>query len=181
MRDLPFGVRVFGHPIVASILTGLFVLSFLGLLTAGPGGVVVGLVLLPPAAWVAYAAQAVKQQRDWRKAWDTMSEPVARSPATRRPWLAVLVGAGSIAYVAANLDQPGYDAALGLMVLVVVAGLIVALAKRLWTPKAGRTARDRGDFVSIAAGHSSQTAPDLAAAYRAVPAHCWQANDTPRK
>lgn len=83
MRELPPAVRVVGHPLVASALTGLLVLGAVACLTAGPNGIVVALVLLIPGAFVARAAEAVKSDRDWKRAWDGMAPP---GSAPRRNW-----------------------------------------------------------------------------------------------
>ena len=87
MRDLPPSVRMLGHPLIASPLTGGLVLGFFALVQTGPGGIVAAMILLIPAMWVARAAEAVHRHRQWRRAWDSMAPT---QPARPLPWQGII-------------------------------------------------------------------------------------------
>jgi hypothetical protein len=83
-------VRALGHPVVAATLTGGLVLGFLFLTQAGPGGIVAALILLIPGAWIMRAAEAVKRQRQFERAWDSMLPDRPAAPSQPMRWVTIV-------------------------------------------------------------------------------------------
>lgn len=118
------------------------------------------------------ANEQVARYKAWKHAWDGMAPaPTSR---TRRPktGLAIALVLLVAGYLGLTFDQPGHTMALGWMAAIVILAGIVATIRAI----RARPARTpiATPLVAIVIRQPLLSVPDLTAAYKALPTHCWQ-------
>lgn len=190
MREPPARVRFIGHPLVSTPIMGLCGFAIYAW-SQNPGAMIVGVGGIVGLMWTMRAQNTMNQYRRWKRAWDSMGEPAA--PRQVGPLLGKLAVAalvvGGFALAGSGAMPSGGGAALGGLVLIgaVVAGIVglAMLGRRLGgatsLPTRRRKNADQTKLVRIAQSKPILPAPDLKAAYDALPAHSWQVIEATRK
>lgn len=121
------------------------------------------------------ADEQVQAYRTWKRAWDAMGDGPLLSQRGGRVGRAVVglaLVAALIVYLSSHTDRPGYDLALGWLVLGGIAMLVVAILAK-WR-KVRRARPIKTTVVTVVVKGPALRVPTLAEAYRALPEHCMR-------
>lgn len=179
MKKPPIRTRLLGHPL--AVLLAL-VIGGLGLYGWWfdhdqwlPG--VFGFLLIGAAL---KASEEVRQYKALERAWDVAGgggtvrrRALLSDPSTRIGGLIALVIILFV-YLVENRHEPGYDLALGWLVIgsaaAVIGGGLWALVRRLRRPR--RRAGGDWEYAQILVQRPLMPVPDLRSAYENLPPHC---------
>jgi hypothetical protein len=121
------------------------------------------------------ADEQVQAYRTWKRAWDAMGDdplPSGRGGRVGRTLVGLTLIAAFVWYLASQTGRPGYDLALGWLVLGGVAMLVVAILAK-WR-KVRRARPIKATVVTVVVKGPVLRVPTLAEAYRALPEHCMR-------
>lgn len=172
MNKPPLKTMILGNPIVGLGIYGLGALTLYGWwqnADAWP----LGLMALVAMSTTARAGEQADAYRNWKRAWDAMGDdplPSGRGGRVGRTIVGLTLIAAFVWYLASQSDRPGYDLALGWLVLGGVAMLVVAILAK-WR-KARRARPIKTTVVTVVVKGPVLRVPTLAEAYRALPDYC---------
>lgn len=173
MTPPPLRTQLLGHPVVFIPTSILALLSVWAVIVNHDAWLFTAIMLVAANASLK-ANQARAAYLAWKRAWDSMAPE--EQPAPRRHgkalW-AVLVIGGMAGWLLLARDQFSHAMALGWMMLVALIGILIGAVRALRRKKARKQAAQI-PVVAICATQPIMPVPDIAAAYKALPAHCHE-------
>lgn len=172
MRQPPHRVLLLGHPVVAMPVLGLCAFLLYGW-SQHPEAWPVGGAALLFGGWTMRACETANQYRAWRKAWDSMAEPIARRALSNHLGklviAALVVGGFTLADMGAIPGGTG-SALMGIAIVAAPLATLAMLMKRWRSSKARRTTA-QVEPVRIAITRPAFPMPSLEDAYASLPEH----------
>jgi hypothetical protein len=122
------------------------------------------------------AGEQADAYRNWKRAWDAMSDdplPSGRGGRAARVFVGVAMIAALLLFLLGHSDQQAYALALGWLVVVGGGALVALLVRRLFRSRPRRAAKAaKNSVVTVAIARPIFAVPDMLQSYRQLPEHC---------
>lgn len=175
MNKPPLKTRMLGHPLVSLPIYGLGAF-FLYQCTQDTSLWPLGLGSLVTMSATMHAGEQADAYRNWKRAWDAMSDdplPSGRGGRAARVFVGVAMIAALLLFLLGHSDQQAYGLALGWLVVVGGGALVALLVTRLFRSRPRRAAKAaKNRVVTVAIARPIFAVPDMLQSYRQLPEHC---------
>jgi hypothetical protein len=171
MNKPPLKTMLLGHPIIGLPIYGVsaFVLYCC---TQDSGLWLFGVGALVAITTTQAAGQQAQAYRNWKRAWDAMSDDPPR-PARWPAMVGTVLVAALALFIAGHADRQAYSLVLGWLPIIVVGGvaLLATYSIMRWLRRRPRhTVKNRA--VTVAITRPIFAVPDMLQCYRSLPEHC---------